>query len=88
MLTPEVTAALVSELEDLNTALTFLHDGLRRTEATKPEQNLPDIAERIEMIKKSISRYQPKADKITAALKSERDRIKKEREEKRESLPD
>ena len=81
MLTPEVTAALVSELADLNTALTFLYDGLRRTEAIKPEQNLPDVDERIEAIKKSISRYQPMADKITVALKNERDRIEKERED-------
>ena len=83
MLTEAVKSALVSELEDLSTALTFLYDGLRRTEAIKPEQGMPDVPERIEAIKKSISRYQPMADKITAALKNERDRIEKEREEEK-----
>ena len=80
-MTDEVKSCLVSELEDLNTALIFLNDGLRRTEQLKADttkQGYPDIDQRIERIKKSIGRYQPKANQITAALKNEADRIEAE----------
>lgn len=73
-MTDEEILTLTAELTDLNTALIFLNDGLRRTEdlkQNKSKHSFPDLDNRILRIQTAIDRFQPMANAIKSELKAD-----------------